>query len=202
MLLGPAIPGETPIDDISGLKVKGITLRQELNEVEAKNILKATLKYLGGRLNRRSAPFHLVWSLRLHKEMFGDVWRWAGKRREKAVNLGVAPEQIEPRLYDLLKNLSCWTNLPLVEQAARLHHQAVQIHPFNNGNGRWSRLLANIRLRLHKSPLTRWPEEAVSDGQSPIRAEYLTAIRAADEGDYEALVGLHAKYTQPEAERD
>src|SRR6266404_41464 len=117
MLLGPRIPGETPLDDISGLKVKGITLRKELNEVEARNILKATVKYLGGRLSRRIAPFHLSWSLRLHKEMFGDVWRWAGKRREKEVNLGVAPHQIEPRLYELLNNLLYWTDLPLIEQA-------------------------------------------------------------------------------------
>src|SRR5438270_1900976 len=131
MLLGPRIPGETPIDDISGLKVKGITLRKELNEVEARNILKATVKYLGGRLSRRAAPFDLSWSLRLHKEMFGDVWRWAGKPREKEVNLGVAPHDIEPRLYQLLNNLPSWTDLPRIEQAARMQHQAVQIHPFN-----------------------------------------------------------------------
>ena len=198
MLFGPAVPGETPIDDISGLKVKGITLRRELNEVEAKNILKATVKYLGGRLSRRAAPFHLSWSLRLHKEMFGDVWRWAGKPREKGVNIGVAPHQIEPRLYELVNNLPYWTDLPLIAQAARLHHQAVQIHPFNNGNGRWSRLLANIWLKLHKSSPTRWPEEAVGNGESPIRTEYLAAIRAADEGDYEGLIGLHVKYTQQE----
>src|SRR5437588_508267 len=55
MLLGRPIPGETPIDDISGLKAKGISLRKELNEVEAKNILKATVKYLGGRLSAHRA---------------------------------------------------------------------------------------------------------------------------------------------------
>lgn len=37
--------GETPLDDISGLKIKGITTRSQLDEVEAENILDAFLKY-------------------------------------------------------------------------------------------------------------------------------------------------------------
>jgi hypothetical protein len=30
---------------------------------------------------------------------------------------------------------------------------------------------------------------------SPIRGEYLKAVKAADEGDYDLLVGLHERYT-------
>ena len=56
--------------------------------------------------------------------------------------------------------------------AVHLHHRAVQIHPFLNGNGRWARLLANILLKLHKAPLTEWPEEAIG-ATSVIREEYL-----------------------------
>ena len=37
--------GETPLDDISGLKIEGITTRSELDVVEAENILDAFLKY-------------------------------------------------------------------------------------------------------------------------------------------------------------
>jgi hypothetical protein len=37
--------GETPLDDISGLKIEGITTRNELDESEAENILDAFLKY-------------------------------------------------------------------------------------------------------------------------------------------------------------
>ena len=33
--------GETPLDDISGLKIKGIATRVELDELEADNILDA-----------------------------------------------------------------------------------------------------------------------------------------------------------------
>jgi hypothetical protein len=37
--------GETPLDDISGLKIKNITTRTELDVVEADNILDAFLNY-------------------------------------------------------------------------------------------------------------------------------------------------------------
>jgi hypothetical protein len=37
--------GETPLDDISGLKLKKITTRNELDDAETQNILKAYIKY-------------------------------------------------------------------------------------------------------------------------------------------------------------
>ena len=69
------IPGETPIDP-SGLRDKSIRNRRELNEAEGRNIAEAVFKYLLGGLNPETAPFDLVWSLKLHEEMFGNVWEW------------------------------------------------------------------------------------------------------------------------------
>lgn len=77
----------------------------------------------------------------------------------------------------------------LVEQSARLHYRAVAIHPFANGNGRWSRLLANIWLKQNGQPLIMWPQTTSGD-TSTIRSEYLAAIQAADQGDYDVLIGL------------
>jgi Fic-DOC domain mobile mystery protein B len=193
------IPGETPIDDISGLKIKGITRRRQLNMLEAENILKATIKYFYDGPSEKTAPFDYAWAVQLHREMFGDVWAWAGKIRNKPLNLGVDPVQIEPQLYELIKNLPLWHDLPLVRQAAMLHHKAVFIHPFENGNGRWSRMLANIWMDRQGGVLTRWPEEFVG-AVSPIREEYLKAVKAADNGDYEALVELHNRFTPTEEE--
>ena len=75
-----------------------------------------------------------------------------------------------------------------------LHHLAVQFHPFLNGNGRWSRMLANIWLKRNRRPVTEWPEQVIGR-ESPVRGEYLQAIRAADEGDYEPLFELHRRFT-------
>ena len=191
------LPGETPIDDLSGLKVQGITTRAELNPVEAENIRKAVVKYLAGKPSRRSARFDLEWVLQLHREMLGDVWDWAGSVRTTVTNIGVAPQQIEIALQGLMDDLAHWKEqgVDLMEQAMRLHHRAVQIHPFTNGNGRWARLLANIWLKLHDHPLTEWPEATVGT-DSVIRADYIAAIKRADEGAYGPLMELHERYTQ------
>lgn len=123
---------------------------------------------------------------------------WAGTLRKTDLNLGVPWHQVETQLFGVIQDLPFWKAMPLVEQAARLHHKAVAIHPFLNGNGRWSRMLANIWLKLHGSQPTIWPQEAVGEA-SLIRVEYLAAVNAADAMDYEPLVALHRRYT-PESD--
>lgn len=78
-----------------------------------------------------------------------------------------------------------------------LHHQAVHIHPFENGNGRWSRALANLWLYLHGQEPTDWPGTALSEA-SAIRGEYIEAIQAADKGNYAPLLALHQQFTPTE----
>lgn len=195
------IPGETPIDDISGLKIRGITTRAQLNASEAENIRKATIKYLTETPSRKRAPFDLAWSLRLHKEMFGDVWTWAGSLRTTALNIGCNASDVAPQLQSLLDDLAAWAEFgsyPVSEQAVRLHHRAVQIHPFLNGNGRWSRMLASIWLKQQGQPLVVWPETLIGTA-SEIREEYLQAVKAADKGDYDGLLRLHARFPQQDA---
>jgi Fic-DOC domain mobile mystery protein B len=192
------IPGETPIDDISGLIPRWVSTRAQLNEVEAENIRKAVVRYLAVRPTRRQAPFSLDWCYKLHRQMFGEVWRWAGKKRVAEVNIGVPAHRIDVDLHGLMQDLAYWrenAGMDLIEQAARLHHRAVQIHPFLNGNGRWARLLANIHLQVMDRPVTLWPEQTVGNA-SIIRLDYLNAVRAADSGDYEPLIALHRRFTQ------
>ncbi len=193
MSLTHHLPGQTPIDDWSGLKVKGITLLSELNFLEAENIARATAKYLSGApLTREDAPFDFAWALQLHREMFGNVWAWAGQLRVCDLNLGVPFPHVETALYDLFQALPYWQEVPWLRQAAMLHHRAVQIHPFNNGNGRWSRMFANIWLQLHGQPITEWP--GALGGESEARGLYLEALKAADQGEYDGLVELHGRY--------
>lgn len=196
MLPGEPIPGQTPLDDLSGLRIKGIRTTTQLNAAEAENIRKATLKYLGARPTSRSARFDVRWLCKLHIEMFGDVWTWAGSFRKSETNIGCKPYEIEGRLHNLLEDLKAWrgSGMPLLEQAVRLHHVAVQIHPFLNGNGRWSRLVSNIWLKLQRADPIEWPETTIGTA-STIRGEYLDAIRAADRGDYARLLELHVRFT-------
>ena len=190
------IEGETPIDP-SDLKDRSIKTRAELNVVEARNIRKAHVKYLAAPPSKKSAPFDYQWFCRLHEEMFGDVWLWAGQTRTVDLSLGGPWTQVQARLMDLVRDVAFWEKSaasPWIEQAARLHHRAVAIHPFRNGNGRWARLLANIWLSSHKHKVTRWPEATVAT-VSPIRREYIQAIRTADDGNYEPLIELHRRFS-------
>jgi len=193
--LDPPIPGQTPLDDVSGLRIKSIRTTGELNAAEAENIRKAVIKYLATRPTARAARFDVAWLLRLHKQMFGDVWMWAGTLRTGQTNIGSAPHQIETDLHNLMADLEVWkkSGMPLAEQAARLHHAAVRIHPFPNGNGRWSRMLANIWLKLNGAEPTEWPETTIGTA-STVRDEYLEAVRAADRGDISRLLALHEKF--------
>ncbi len=164
-----------------------------MNEAEALNVALGLEKYLAGPLSREEAPFDYSFFLRLHREMFGDVWGWAGRLRRSVTNIGSEPHLIEQRLYELSLNLPYWEGDPLLTQAARLHHQAVLIHPFENGNGRWSRTLANIWLHLHRHPLTHWP--AGLNEESPVRAVYIEALKTADRGDEGPLLALPRRFT-------
>lgn len=191
------LDGQTPIDDISGLIDKSITNTAELNAAEAENIRKAVLLYLAAKPSSKQAPFDFNWSKRLHTQMFGDVWDWAGTIRSSELNMGVKPHAIETDLYNLFEDLHVWneTCMPVIEQAVRLHHRAVVIHPFINGNGRWSRMLANIWLKLRVEKVVIWPESTIGT-QSKIRSAYLDALRVADEGDLQPLVELHQQYQE------
>jgi Fic-DOC domain mobile mystery protein B len=190
------IPGETPIDDVSGLIPK-IGTRSQLNAAESENIAAVVTKYLVGRFRARLAPFTFDWMLGLHGEMFGKVWKWAGKPRTCNLNLGCPFHDVEAELMNLAADMAAWETTPegLLRDAATVHHRAVKIHPFLNGNGRWSRMLANIWLRKHGRRPTVWPEPEMGTDSSGIRAEYLEAIKAADALDYRPLIALHERYS-------
>ena len=188
------LPGETPID-ISELLVSNISTRADLSRIEAKNIRKVLVKYFGGDFIEDIAPFDFAWIQELHREMYGEVWRWAGNFRLRDLNIGGPWQHINEKLFNLIEDLKCWerSGVDIVEQAAGLHHAAVQIHPFPNGNGRWARTLTNIWLVLHRAPTVQWPEHLIGD-VSPIRDEYLVALKAADNGDIAPLIAMHRFY--------
>jgi Fic-DOC domain mobile mystery protein B len=190
------IKGATYNDDISGLLLDTnvqYTL-QDIYVYEAKNITKATLKYLSAKPNKKLAPFTYEWFLQLHKDMFGDVWDWAGKLRQVELSIGVKAYMVPIELKKLVDDLKYWDKnktFCVVETAARLHHRAVQIHPFKNGNGRWSRMLANIYLKQNGLNPTKWNEDLLSK-ENPHRDDYIESLKLADKADYSKLIELQS----------
>jgi len=189
------IDDATPLEDISGLKLqqnKVYTLK-EIYEAEAINIAHATLKYLSAPPSKTVAPFSYEWLSQLHYEMFGEVWEWAGKFRSNELSIGIKAYKVPMAMKDLVDDIAYWEKhktFDIYETATRIHHKAVQIHPFQNGNGRWSRMLANIYLRQNGSMPVKWQENLLAK-ENPKRSEYIEALKKADNGDYRDLIEMH-----------
>lgn len=189
------IDDATPLDDISGLKLpknKSYSLK-EIYEKEAINIAKATIKYLSAAPSKKEAPFSYSWMMVLHDEMFSDVWDWAGKFRKVELSIGIKAYLVPMELKKLCDDIVYWNEhktFDVFETATRIHHRAVQIHPFQNGNGRWSRMLANIYLRQHGKMPVKWQEDLLAK-ENPKRSEYIKALKNADNGDYTHLIEMH-----------
>lgn len=78
-LTGSHAPGATPLseEDLCGLKLASISNQRELNEAEAQNILRGQEWALRSRSRTSTLSGMLSddYLLRLHKQMFGDVWK-------------------------------------------------------------------------------------------------------------------------------
>jgi len=178
--------GETPLDDISGLLIKGITTRAELDVVEADNILEAYLNYTINPAQVTALNFDTKFLQQLHKEMFCKVWSWAGEFRTTQTSIGIEAVQIRQALYQLIDDLKFWqTSWHYEETAVRLHYSLVKIHPFLNGNGRWARLATDIWLLSIGKDVLEWGGNITDEGKS--RSEYITALQEADSKGYERL---------------
>jgi hypothetical protein len=88
-----------------------------------------------------------------------------------------------------MRELSLWwrdSAAPPVLQATIIHSWLTQIHPFEDGNGRMARLLANIALSQHGYPPLLLRSE--SD-----RGQYLDALARSDDGDILPLYELFSQ---------
>lgn len=179
--------GQTPLDpdEHAGLKPKRINTQGALNEWEQLNLAK------GARWAHKQLTKDIlddVFLRELHRRMLGETWTWAGTYRTSDKNIGCDWRQVPTRVRNLLGNTAYQVAhqvMPPDELAIRFHHQLVSIHPFPNGNGRHSRLMADLLvLKLGQQPFT-WgsggAEASVTVGA--LRAEYLAALRAADNGN-------------------
>jgi Fic-DOC domain mobile mystery protein B len=165
-----------------------ITLRSELNELEQKNIAAAVRWAFG----RRKVATRENFLKSLHRRMFNQVWSWAGKYRTTERNLGVRPHLIEVELRNALDDARYWIehkSYPDDEIAVRFHHRLVSVHPFPNGNGRWSRLAADILITQLGGNRFTWGETDLRTAGSA-RDTYIAVLKAADNHDLGLLIAF------------
>lgn len=184
-------PGATPLDpdEVNGLIPLHITTHNQLNEWEAANILKAE----SWLFSTNFGDFLTIDFIKLlHIRMFNDTWKWAGKFRTTERNIGVLPFKITSDLSILLEDARYQIinrSFTFDEIAYRFHHRLVAIHPFPNGNGRHSRLMADLLLAQTGHTHFTWGRQKL-ETEGPIRKQYIDALRAADRHDYAALAAF------------
>jgi Fic-DOC domain mobile mystery protein B len=178
----------TPLtqEERDGLIPTHITLRGELNELEQKNIAKADQ----WAFERKRKILDEGFLRGLHRRMFNDVWNWAGEYRASQKNIGIEPFRIQPELRLIIGDASYWIehrSYGADELAARFHHRLVFIHPFANGNGRWSRLAADLLVIQQGGSRFTWGR-ANLQAEGDVRHAYIDALHAADEHDLNPLI--------------
>ena len=188
------IDGQTPLDEDEkdGLLIPTIATRGELDEFEQQNIEQA-VQWTLTRNFKLEAIFTEPFVRNVHKRMYKQVWSWAGEFRKTNKNIGVDKWQIPTALKYLLDDARFWhenNTYPPDEIAVRFKHRIVSIHCFPNGNGRHSRLMADIIIeKLYKQPVFSWGAANLSS-QSDTRSDYLKAVKTADKGEYSLLLAF------------
>ena len=184
------IDGQTPLDEEEkeGLLIKTISTRGDLDEFEQLNIEKAVL-WTVKRKFKADTILSDAFIKDLHRRMYGDVWKWAGEFRKTNKNIGTDKLQIAVELRTLIDDCKFWianNSFSPDEIAMRFKHRLVSIHCFTNGNGRHSRLMADIIAeQLFKQPVFSW---GAGNNNIEVRSKYLKSVRAADAGEYGLLV--------------
>lgn len=182
--------GNTPLasEELAGL-IPNLATKEELNEWERENILLAR----EWAIRDRTSLLEVIsdeYVRKLHRKMFDQTWKWAGKYRRTEKNISVPALEILERVVTLFGDARYWIEsktYPPDEIAVRFHHRLVFIHAFANGNGRHARLMADVlAIKLGRPAFTWGSSDLIKPGEA--RARYLDAIRTADGGDLRTLV--------------
>lgn len=186
------ISGQTPLDEDEklGLKINSITTQGELDEFEQLNIEKA----VEWTIHTNLKPERILtekFIRDMHKRMYSDVWKWAGEFRRTNKNIGIEWSQIGIELKMLIDDTKYWIENNTYEPeeiAIRFKHRIVAIHCFPNGNGRHSRMMADIIMAyVFGAEVFFWHESNMVKANNT-RKEYITALREADDGNIDPLI--------------
>jgi Fic-DOC domain mobile mystery protein B len=188
------IDGQTPLsqEEIDCLRISSISTREELDEFEQFNIEKAIQWTLGKKISIETL-FTEKYVKELHFKMFGEVWKWAGEFRFSEKNIGIKYFNIPIELKKLLDDAKYWSLNSIYndeEIAIRFKHRLVSIHCFANGNGRHSRLFADLIIeKIFQKSFFSWGSSNLIHANES-RKSYIQAIRKADKNELKDLISF------------
>ncbi len=136
-------------------------------------------------------PFDFPYLCALHRQLFGEVYEWAGEIRAVDISKGstrfctvsrIVPEAT--RLLDELAGAQYFLGLDrqsLVRCSAELYGELNMVHPFRDGNGRTLRLFLEHVIVACGHGVAWGPMD---------REEWISACIAAVDCNYEPLITL------------
>lgn len=198
--------GATAGEDESGLLLPHLTTRETRNAVELESIGRAYDKHLFRGHKKKSGSGWLAepYIRRVHLDMFGSIWDWAGKFRQVDVNIGIAWSMIPEQVRILSDDFKYWdspqSSMPVLEIAARLQNRLTRIHPFKNGNGRHARLITDIFFCSHNHSLPKWPQIQLMPQGDAVRGRYISAMKKADAEDFSELILFISEFLPKKSE--
>jgi Fic-DOC domain mobile mystery protein B len=198
--------GATPGGDTSGLILTHLTTRAERDAAELDAIERAYKKHIDRARRKKSGTEWLTdeYIRKVHRDMFGSIWAWAGQYRKDNLNIGVEWHRIPVEIQKLCGDFVYWdsnaSSMPVIEIAARLQHRLTFIHPFTNGNGRHARLMTDIFLYSRKHPAPKWPQIQLMSQGHEVRNRYIAAMKKADQGEFGELIRFLEGYLKEETE--
>lgn len=115
----------------------------------------------------------------LHERLYSGIWRWAGQNRRHLLNIGVDPAYVALELRTAIDSIRYrwdhtddWTAR---EFGIAMHAECVRIHPFVDGNGRSTRLYADLLFLAAQDS-----EDVELYDWSFDKAEYIRLLREYD----------------------
>lgn len=168
----------------------GITRVEDMNEAEIVLLQKLYISVLRDHLPQgRVGVAHLR---RWHKLWLGNVYSWAGQYRTVNMSKDGFPFAPSVQLVRLMQHFDteCLARYTpcmgmererLIEAIAVVHVEFILMHPFREGNGRISRLLADVMaVQAGHEPLdySSWEQN---------KSAYISAIQTGMERNYEPM---------------
>jgi Fic-DOC domain mobile mystery protein B len=185
--------GQTPLDESEQRNlIPSVLSRAQLNEYELANNLSARDWAMSAPVAKRDDLLTDFFARELHRRMFSSVWHWAGLYRTSERNLGWEPHRIIEGVRIALDDAKHWLAVGTYsdsEAAVRLHYRLVVVHPWSNGNGRHSRLMADVLMVSRGHAELSWGGSRVDLIKAgTARQHYINALRQADKGAFGPLL--------------
>lgn len=200
--------GETEVFLMEGLTAKGKPLKDHLDLRGHHNAIDFLLGFIRAKEVLTEAAIRHLHEILLVEPYEAPAITSEGLPTRKAIAVGqykthpnhvitptgethfyATPEETPAKMHDLMdwyREPSTESKMHPVEIAARFHHRFTNIHPFDDGNGRMSRLLMNLMLMQ-----AGYPPVVIRLSE---RNLYLAALGRADAGEDDDFLSFIAEH--------